>query len=65
MDAINNQSVMEAALRGSRNELVQLEKAMKSIDDENFGKCRNCKKEIHIKRLMLMPGSKHCMQCAK
>ena len=64
MDAINNKSVMEAALRTARKELHDLEYANKNIDKEEYGYCLKCKKEINLKRLMLMPGSKHCISCA-
>ena len=65
MDAINNKSVMEAALRTARQELDDLEYASKQIEKEEFGLCLKCKAEIDFKRLMLMPGSKYCIRCAK
>ena len=64
MDAINNKSVMEAALRTARKELEDLEFASRHIDDEDFGTCENCGEKIEIKRLMFMPGSRRCMRCA-
>ena len=64
MDAINNKSVMEAALRTARKELEGLENAHRTIDSEEFGKCQKCKNDIDIKRLMIMPGARTCMSCA-
>ncbi len=64
LDAINNKSVMEAALRTSRKELDDMEYALKHIDDEQFGVCTKCHGEINLKRLMLVPGSKRCIRCA-
>ena len=64
MDAINNKSVMEAALRTARKELEGLEYAAKHIDDPEYGTCTQCKGQIDIKRLMILPGSQHCMRCA-
>ncbi len=64
MDAINNKSVVEAALRTARKELDDLIWAQKSINIEDFGFCSNCKRAINIKRLMLIPGSKKCVKCA-
>ena len=65
MDAINNKSVMEAALRTTQQELADLEYASKNMDKDEFGICQSCKKEINFKRMMLMPGSKFCIECAK
>ena len=64
MDAINNKSVMEAALRTARQELENMEYAQKHIDDADFGTCQKCGNEINIKRLLLMPGSNRCIHCA-
>ena len=65
MDAINNKSVMEAALRSSREELDDMEVALRHIDtDPNFGVCEKCKKPIPIQRLAFLPGSRYCVHCA-
>lgn len=64
MDAINNKSVMEAALRTAQRELADMEYALKHIDDPNFGCCAMCKTEIPLPRLMIMPGAKRCARCA-
>jgi DnaK suppressor protein len=65
MDAINNKSVMEAALRTARKELSGLEHAARIIDTDDFGQCESCGEKIDVKRLMVMPGSRHCMKCAR
>jgi len=65
MDAINNKSVMEAALRTARKELEDLEHASRYISMDDFGKCDICGNMINVKRLMVMPGSRHCMKCAQ
>jgi len=64
MDAINNKSVMESALRNKRRKLAKLKTALTHIDDENFGMCTSCKNEIQIKRLLFMPESDKCVRCA-
>lgn len=63
MDAINNRSVNEAALRQSRIKLSALKLALKSIDDPDFGICIGCRKPIPPGRLLLMPESRKCVQC--
>jgi len=65
MDAINNKSVMEAVLRTARKELEGLEHASRYISTDHFGKCDRCGNMIDVKRLMVMPGSRHCMKCAQ
>lgn len=65
MDAINNKSINEAALRTSRQKLTKLEYAYSRIDDPEFGKCSNCGNGIHPRRILFMPESTFCMSCAK
>ena len=62
MDAINNRSVNEAALR--QLEKDQLDKAMTRMRDEKYGKCMACGDNIPLGRLMLMPGATRCVRCA-
>ncbi len=64
MDAINNKSVMEAALREAEAKLKRLEKAISKIDDDDFGICSQCKQPIPFGRLKAMPDSTKCMKCA-
>lgn len=63
MDAINNKSVMEASLREAENKLVRLKNALAKADQDSFGICIVCRKEIPIKRLMIMPDSLKCVAC--
>lgn len=65
MDAINNKSVNEAALRQAEKKLKNMESALEKIDEEYFGLCRNCGNQIPIGRIMLMPGSTKCVPCAQ
>ena len=64
MDAINNKSVMEASLRNKISKRNKLKLALTKIGDENFGICINCKKPINPARLMFMPESTKCINCA-
>ena len=64
MDAINNKSVNEAALRNAINKLALLESALQRIDHEDFGLCIRCKNKIPIQRILLMPQSNRCVRCA-
>lgn len=64
MDAINNKSVAEAALRNKRQKLGKLKMALSNIDKPNFGMCDMCKRSINPARLIFMPESTRCMRCA-
>ena len=64
MDAINNKSVAEAALRKAEEKLSQLKYVLTKVDDKDFGLCAKCGNPIPIGRILLMPQSRHCVHCA-
>ncbi len=64
MDAINNKSVVEAALRNKRQKLGKLKVALANIDKQGFGICMQCKNPIQPARIMFMPESSRCVHCA-
>ena len=64
MDAINNKSVMEAALRNKRTKLDKLKIALSKVNSEGFGICSRCKNVIQEARLMYLPESSLCIHCA-
>ena len=65
MDAINNKSVVEAALRVAIDKMQQLKNMQKKIKDADFGICNKCKQAIPFGRLMIQPHSKFCVICAQ
>lgn len=65
MDAINNKSVTEAALRTSEEKLKTILLSIEKTEDPDFGICRKCGNPIPFERLMVMPGSSMCMSCAR
>lgn len=65
MDAINNKSVMEAALRNKKRKLSKLRVALQNVDQESFGICNNCNNEIKEARIIYMPESTLCVHCAQ
>jgi RNA polymerase-binding transcription factor len=64
MDAINNKSVVEAALRQAEEKLEKLKFMLNQTGEKDFGLCVKCKKPIPIGRILLMPQSRHCVNCA-
>ena len=65
MDAINNKSVNDAALRQTEQKLKNLKYALDHIQDPDFGLCIKCKMAIPVGRLVLMPESRRCIKCAQ
>ncbi len=64
MDYINNKSVNEASLRKAETDLKSIDRWLSLYDSEKFGKCSYCGKEINPKRLIYMPASTRCINCA-
>ena len=64
MDAINNRSVNESALRTAENRRNKLKYALTQINEDGFGKCKVCGQDIQEGRLLLIPESHKCIRCA-
>lgn len=65
MDAINNKSVSEAALRQTQEKLQRLKEALSQIDNPDFFTCRECGGAIEPARVLIMPESGLCVGCAR
>ena len=65
MEAINSKSINEAALNKSKQTLSKMERALMMINDPVFGLCRECEEPIPFARLMIVPESDLCVQCAE
>ncbi len=48
-----------------RQEVAQIEKALERIEDETYGNCITCGKEITYKRLRAIPYALHCIECQR
>lgn len=64
MDAINNKSVVEAALSNKKEKLSKLEISLSKIETPGYGFCAMCKNPIQTARLIYMPESTRCVRCA-
>ena len=64
MDAINNRSVNEVALRKAREKLKKLQQIEKKINSIDFGKCIKCTNPIPLERILIVPESNKCVNCA-
>jgi len=64
MDAINNKSINEASLRKAEEKYIKLQEALSNVGEKDFGICIRCKQPIPVGRIMLMPQSNKCVNCA-
>ena len=65
MDAINNKSITECALRQAENKLQNLKRVLEMYGKPDFGKCVKCKTQIPVERILFLPQSLYCVKCAK
>lgn len=65
MDAINNKSVVEAALRKAEEKFNKLKLVLDKVNDADFGLCMRCGNPIPTGRILLMPQSRNCVRCAQ
>jgi len=64
MDAINNKTINEKALRDKKRNLQKLERAVERHKEGKLGKCLKCGQEISFGRLKFMPYTTRCVKCA-
>ena len=64
MDAMQVQQMELALKRRQTRELMALGRALKRIDEGEYGYCLECGEEINPNRLDIDPSATHCIQCA-
>ena len=50
---------------GERETLLEIDEALKRIEEEAYGTCLSCKKKISKRRLSAVPYAKLCFRCKK
>lgn len=65
MDSMANQAMGARSLAEAKARLARLELAQRRLDDPDFGLCAECGEEIAFKRLLAMPESELCVNCAE
>ena len=65
LDAMQDKSVKEAALRQSRETLSKAKYALSQLYRPEFGICGICGKEIPHERLLAVPHATVCVACAE
>ena len=64
MDAMQAQAMSVETGRRRRQKLVQIEAALRRIDDDDFGYCLECGDDIAPRRLEIDPTVMLCIDCA-
>lgn len=63
--AVKNYSknVMLAVSENESRQLMLIDEALLRIEDEEYGTCLNCEKDINPKRLAAIPWARYCLSC--
>ncbi len=63
--AVRNYSknVMLAVSENESRQLVLIDEALLRLEDEEYGTCQNCEKDINPKRLNAIPWARYCLDC--
>ncbi len=63
--AVRNYSknVMLAVSENESRQLALVDEALLRVEDDEYGICQNCEKEIHPKRLAAIAWARYCLSC--
>jgi DnaK suppressor protein len=63
--AVRNYSknVQLAVSENESRQLALIDEAILRLDDNEYGECQNCEKEINPKRLAAIPWARYCLDC--
>src|SRR5690348_1891026 len=63
--AVRNYSknVMLAVSENDSRQIILINEALERIEDDEYGLCQNCEKEINPKRLDAIPWARYCLNC--
>jgi RNA polymerase-binding transcription factor DksA len=58
-------SQVSALLSQSRRDVEALQLTLTSVDDDDFGVCEQCGRPIVFERLVAVPATRRCVECAR
>lgn len=58
-----NRELMFSLSDGERILLLQIEEAIKRMDEGTYGRCKNCDRTIAMPRLEAIPWARYCIDC--
>ncbi len=66
LDTMINQGVADQGIANAKQRILRLENALSRLDDDpDFGLCRDCGQPIPLARLLALPESLCCVECAE
>lgn len=65
MDAMQSQEMAQEMVRRRRQQLVQVEGALRRVESGEYGVCFRCGEEIDSRRLGVDPTITRCIGCAE
>jgi len=64
MDAMQAQAMAKASSNRRQMMLTKITAALRRLDEDDYGFCRECEQPINPKRLEFDPTVIHCIDCA-
>jgi DnaK suppressor protein len=58
-----NRELMFSLSDTERTTLLQIENALRRMEEGSYGRCANCGQNIHILRLEAVPWARFCIDC--
>ena len=58
-----NRELMFSLSDAERQTLLQIENALKRMEDGGYGRCANCGQTINLLRLQAVPWARFCIDC--
>lgn len=58
-----NRELMFSLSDGERVLLLQIEDALRRMDEGTYGRCNNCGQNINFLRLQAVPWTRYCIDC--
>ncbi|MEQ1923337.1 MAG: TraR/DksA family transcriptional regulator, partial [Pyrinomonadaceae bacterium] len=56
-------NVMLADSENESKQLTLIDEALLRIEDDEYGTCQNCEKDVNPKRLAAIPWARYCLDC--
>ena len=61
-DAVETEKDLQVASAEGRR-LLEIEQALRRLNDKDFGTCESCGKQIEYRRLQAVPQARLCLKC--
>lgn len=65
IDMVESHTLQLETLGQFKTKMIRLENALKNVDSTSFGVCMNCLGRISYKRILALPESQICVECAE